>query len=311
MTVSPAPPDLDVDSLERRVTYSCFVSYGRSDAAFARRLSEALEDNGVRCWFDEKQLLPGDDIYEQVDRGMRIWDKILLCCSRSSLSSWWLRDAVSAALAKEDALARRRGRPAEILVPLDLDGYLLKSEDRDSYVSALRRRTAVDFVGWDRDEARFASQVSEVVRGLRNTEGARKRPKAVIVGNDLQLVTDLKHLLHQLDFPEPVLVASQPSQGRTILEQIEYYAEPGGIVFFVLDETGGSESGPRARARQNVALEMGYFLGRFALNSGRLVVLYKGDLEIPSDLPGVTYIDVGRGVASVSAVIRREFAALG
>jgi hypothetical protein len=23
---------------------------------------------GVRCWLDEKQMLPGDDIYEQVDR---------------------------------------------------------------------------------------------------------------------------------------------------------------------------------------------------------------------------------------------------
>jgi hypothetical protein len=29
-------------------------------------------------------MLPGDDIYEQVDRGIRLWDKVLLCCSRHS-----------------------------------------------------------------------------------------------------------------------------------------------------------------------------------------------------------------------------------
>lgn len=38
----------------------------------------------MRCWRDEKQMLLGDDIYEQVDRGIRLWDKVLLCCSRHS-----------------------------------------------------------------------------------------------------------------------------------------------------------------------------------------------------------------------------------
>src|SRR3974377_1779727 len=44
-----------------------------------RRLHNALQGRGVRCWLDEKQLLPGDDIYEQVDRGVRLWEKVLLC----------------------------------------------------------------------------------------------------------------------------------------------------------------------------------------------------------------------------------------
>jgi len=35
-----------------------------------------VQGRGIRCWLDEKQKLPGDDIYEQVERG--IW----LCCSR-------------------------------------------------------------------------------------------------------------------------------------------------------------------------------------------------------------------------------------
>ena len=71
--------------------YSCFVSYSRTDKSFARRLHDALQGRGIRCWLDEKQMLPGDDIYEQVDRGIRLWDKVLLCCSKDSLTSWWVR----------------------------------------------------------------------------------------------------------------------------------------------------------------------------------------------------------------------------
>ena len=64
--------------------YSCFISYSHEDKLFARRLHGALQGRGVRCWLDEKQMLPGDDIYEEVDRGIRLWDKVLLCCSRHS-----------------------------------------------------------------------------------------------------------------------------------------------------------------------------------------------------------------------------------
>jgi hypothetical protein len=75
--------------------YSVFISYSHADKSFARRLynelqghDNELQGHGIRCWLDEHQMLPGDDIYEQVDHGIRLWDKILLCCSRNSLTSW-------------------------------------------------------------------------------------------------------------------------------------------------------------------------------------------------------------------------------
>ena len=68
--------------------YSCFIGNSHAWNSFARRFYDGLQVKGIRCWLDEYQLLPGDDIYEQVDRGMRLWDKVLLCCSESSLTSW-------------------------------------------------------------------------------------------------------------------------------------------------------------------------------------------------------------------------------
>jgi hypothetical protein len=43
--------------------YSCFISYNHTEAAFARRLHEHLQDQGIRCWLDAHQMLPGDELY--------------------------------------------------------------------------------------------------------------------------------------------------------------------------------------------------------------------------------------------------------
>jgi predicted nucleotide-binding protein len=48
--------------------------------------------------------------------------------------------------------------------------------------------------------------------------------------------------------------------------------------------------GRQKRARQNVVLELGYFIGK--LKRSRVCALYKSGVEIPSDYQGVLYIDL-------------------
>lgn len=64
--------------------YSAFISYSHADQAFAQRLHATLQERGIRCWLDEHQILPGDDIYDQVDRGIRLRDNLAASRKRRS-----------------------------------------------------------------------------------------------------------------------------------------------------------------------------------------------------------------------------------
>ena len=155
--------------------YSCFICYSHADTAFAVRLHNALQTRGIRCWLDEKEVLPGDNIYEAVDRGVRLWDKLLLCGSKHSLTSAWVDDEIAHAFAKEKELFKERGQRALALIPLDLDGFILDQWQHPKKDLVLERLVA-DFKGWDQDDARFNRQLENLVRALRSDDSGREPP---------------------------------------------------------------------------------------------------------------------------------------
>jgi len=173
--------------------YSCFISYSHADKAFAKRLYDVLQKKGIRCWLDEHQLLPGDDFYQELDRAIRLWDKMLLCCSENSLQSWWVDHEIGMAFEKEQQLMAGRGLIKErrelmnasrlqkdnvkvhVLVPLNLDNFLFSDKWQSGYQAQVRRRLAADFTD-STDTTKFDLQVERLIRALRADEGARERP---------------------------------------------------------------------------------------------------------------------------------------
>jgi uncharacterized protein YjbI with pentapeptide repeats len=154
--------------------YSCFISYSHADKTFALKLHDRLQRSGIRCWLDEKQILPGDDIYDQVDRGIKLWDKVLLCCSEHSLKSWWVDNEISAAFAKEQQIMTERGKKVLALIPLNLDGYLFSWTNGKA--KQVLTRSAANFAGWNGDFSIFEAEAEKIVSALRVNGGARETP---------------------------------------------------------------------------------------------------------------------------------------
>jgi predicted nucleotide-binding protein len=96
---------------------------------------------------------------------------------------------------------------------------------------------------------------------------------------------------------EPIILHEQPNKGRTVIEKFEAHGDVSfAIVLLTPDDIGGAKDGPASpRARQNVVLELGYFIGR--LGRDRVCALRRGDVEIPSDYLGVVYheLDIDGG----------------
>jgi hypothetical protein len=175
--------------------YSCFISYSHGDKAFAELLYDRLQARGIRCWKDDHQLLPGDDLHEGIDRGIWHWDKVLLCASKASLTSWWVDGEINRAFQKEAELMHERakrdatphpgplpgrggegGRKVLALIPLNLDGFLFSPGYQSGKKAEITSRVAANFVGWEKSDAVYDRELEKVIRALRSGVGVRERP---------------------------------------------------------------------------------------------------------------------------------------
>lgn len=84
----------------------------------------------------------------------------------------------------------------------------------------------------------------------------------------------------------------------TIIEKFEDFANRAGfaVILMTPDDYGypkEQEEKKKARPRQNVLFELGYFLAKLGRN--RTLVFTKGELELLSDFSGVVYESIDNG----------------
>ena len=91
--------------------YDVFLSHNQADKPRVRRLAERLRAVGLRVWFDEWVIQPGDDIYLAIERGLEASRTLVLCLSPAALGSDWVGLERSTVLFRDPANAGRRFIP--------------------------------------------------------------------------------------------------------------------------------------------------------------------------------------------------------
>jgi len=147
--------------------YSCFISYSSKDRDFAERLHQELQESGVRCWFAPEDLRVGDKFPDRIEESIRLYDKLVLILSESSISSGWVEREVEAALEKEDTTGRLG------LFPIRLDDSVMETDS--AWASSVRRNRHIgDFRRWKEHDS-FKSAFARLLRDLRAESSLRSR----------------------------------------------------------------------------------------------------------------------------------------
>ena len=69
--------------------YDVFLSHSAKDKAVVRPLAERLRQDGLKVWFDEWVLRPGDSIPAKIEEGLEHSRVLVLCMSANAFGSDW------------------------------------------------------------------------------------------------------------------------------------------------------------------------------------------------------------------------------
>jgi len=154
--------------------YSCFISFTEKDDAFSLRLYNDLQAAGVRCWRWKEDATWGKSIWGSVDEAVRLYDKLVVVCSKRSLGGKApavIRE-IERALEKEDDDARA-GKPGDVLFPIRLDDHLFKTWQHPRKADVLAKHVG-DFRKRRKDPAAYQTALKRLIRDL-EAEPAAKR----------------------------------------------------------------------------------------------------------------------------------------
>lgn len=155
-------------------------------------------------------------------------------------------------------------------------------------VGDIRKITASVIIPFGRD---FVNYVEDAVPQAPASEARKTDTNRIFIvhGHDEAPRETVARFVATIGF-EPVILHEQANRGLTIPEKLVANSNVGfAIVLLTPDDVGRAKTGTEdlPRARQNVILELGYFMG--LLGRDRVCALLKGDVEIPSDYMGVVY----------------------
>ena len=276
MTIASALEDLNNAILD--IQQADYNTYDRP----IRKLAAALNDPDLQSINDElKAKIAFDDFVANSNSGGSMLGSAQL--------DWPLEKELELGLTLQ--LIEKAGNDPSWLLSFSEDWYY----DGNNIIAGLRKLTRSVLIPFARDYKAFIAQKAPTVP-LENRP-ADKTKVFIVHGHDEGPREAVARLLEKQGL-EPIILHEQASRGMTIPEKLIAHGEVGfAVVLLTPDDFGRTkaETTDKPRARQNVILELGYFVGR--LGRDKVCALLKGGIEMPSDYVGTVYINWDAGGA--------------
>lgn len=224
--------------------------------------------------------------------------------ARNSLSKWghteiddFLLEAGVQGLSAGRQLGSRRDR-ANAILKFIFENPSIKTVENSLFSSFFRERA----LGPESESEGTEIQPIQPIRPFNGdrqlTVGGKRRSSNrvfIVHGRNEFARKSVVDFLKQVGM-EPIVLHEQPNMGRHLLTKFIQEAElvTFAVILMTDDDMGGlDQDSIRPRARQNVILELGYFLSH--LGQPNVCALITPGLETPSDFDGIAYIKMDKG----------------
>lgn len=141
---------------------SIFISYGGPDEEAAGTLNKALKSVGVSTWFFPDDSIPGQKLHRMMHDGVNKHDKVLLVCSKDSLTRSGVLNEIERVLERE---AKEGG--SDILIPVTLDDYIFAewNPERTDIAEQIKARVIINV---DPESDNYKQDIDKLVKSLKS-----------------------------------------------------------------------------------------------------------------------------------------------
>ncbi len=147
--------------------FTCFISHSHHDQRFCDRLYTDLRSHDVPSWYFPEDATWGKSVWGEIDRSIKVYDKLVVVCSEHSLQSHAVQREIERALQRED----REGK--HILFPLRLDNYLFEEWEHERKADVISKVVG-DFRGWNRSAEKYNTAFQKFLKALKAQEEITK-----------------------------------------------------------------------------------------------------------------------------------------
>ena len=149
--------------------HTCFISHSAKDRLFCERIYNDLQGKGVRCWFFPEDATWGKPVWGEIDQSIRVYDKLVVVCSKNSLTSGPVLREIERALQKEDKTGK------DVLFPITIDSHIFKKWEHPRKADVLAKVVG-SFADWKKSPEAYGKSLKQLIRSLGKKSDKEKEP---------------------------------------------------------------------------------------------------------------------------------------